>query len=398
MEIISKYLEDKRFITWVFYPNDELEKWWAVFETDHPKEKQNIQLARNVLLKLKTSHKNLSEEEKILLFSKILKQIEEKQKAGKAVRVFTGMLKYAAIAILFFSLGAILFYKKDNHNPNYAAFNFTEPISQTEAQLIRPGGESIHLENKKSVIEYVENGGVKVNNTIIDSISSPGSKSKVPELHQLIIPYGNTSEIRLPDGTKVFLNAGSRLVYPEFFKDKNREVLLVGEAYFEVWENSKQPFIVQTTDLRVKVLGTKFNISAYPSDNVVETVLTEGSVSIEQNNSALFEEDVVLVPGQLAAFNKSSKKSALKTVNTEVYTLWKDGLCRFEGTDLNRVTKKLERFYNVRFNYTDPLLGTIKITGKLELDENKEEIINRIAVTASVQIQKVGEYIYEIKK
>ena len=187
MEIISKYLEDKRFIQWVFYPNNELEKWWEEYKTDHPKEKQNIQLARDVSLKLKTSHKNLSEEEKILLFSKILKQIEEKKETGRIVRLFSGMFKYAAVAMIFFSLGALFFYKKDNVNPNYTAYKFTEPVSQNEAQLIRSDGESILLEEKKSVIEYVENGTVKVNDNILDSVSTRGHQNRIPELHQLSV-------------------------------------------------------------------------------------------------------------------------------------------------------------------------------------------------------------------
>src|SRR5210317_1447251 len=106
MEILSKYIEDKRFIQWVFNPNNELEKWWVEFEKENPEEKQNIRLARNVLLKLKTNNKNLSEEEKILTFSRVLKEIEKKQITGNRNVFLVVMLKYAAVAILFFTIGA----------------------------------------------------------------------------------------------------------------------------------------------------------------------------------------------------------------------------------------------------------------------------------------------------
>ena len=396
MEIISKYLEDNRFINWVFNPNDELEEWWKTFENGNPKEKKNIQKARNILLRLKTSDKKLSEEEKVLMFSRILKSIEGEQiKKANAGFYFT-FFKYAAIAILFFSIGALVFYEKDNFNPLFESQNVNIPIAESEAMLIRPNGENILLEEKNSIIEYKNDGNIAVNDNIIESVST--EKKGIPELNQLVIPYGKTSEIILPDGTKVYLNAGSRLVYPEFFVDKKREVLLVGEAFFEVKEDKAHPFIVQTSDIRVKVLGTHFNVSAYPSDNNIEIVLTEGKVVLKQNNTGIFSENRELEPGQLGTFNKSSQETSVKAVNTDYYTLWKDGIYKFESTDLSRVIKKLERYYNLRFFYSDPLLGTIKISGKLDLNETRDEIIRRVALAASIEINKAGETTYELRK
>lgn len=396
MEIISKYLEDKRFIKWVFNPNHELEDWWETFEIGHPKEKRNIYLARNILLNLRTTDRNLSEEEKIVLFSNILREISAKQAAKKNVGLITTALKYAAVAILFFSFGALLFYQKDNFNPNFNSQITAEPIAENEAQLIRPNGESILLEDKNSLIEYGGDGNVSVNNTVIESTQP--EKRGTPELNQLIIPFGKTSEILLPDGTRVYLNAGSRLVYPEFFVDKKREVLLVGEAFFEVKKDENHPFIVQTTEIRVKVMGTKFNVCAYPTDKIIETVLTEGKVSLERNNSGLFSETEDLEPGQMASFNKTSGETLINKVDTDNYTLWKDGLYKFEHSDLNRVIKKLERYYNVRFTFSDPMLGMIKISGKLDLNETRDEIIRRVGLAASVQFVKKGDSIYEINK
>lgn len=396
MEHISKYLEDRRFIQWVFNSNEELETWWKTFETENQHEKENIQLARSILNTLKTTDKELSEEEKIILFSRILRQIEKKQETGGKIRLLANILKYAAVAILFFSIGALLFYKQDNFNPQFYSQQLTEPISGNEAKLIRPDGESIVIEEQKSIIEYQNSGQVIVNNNVL-KVSNPVKKG-VSKLNQLIIPYGKTSEILLSDGTKVYLNAGSRLVYPELFTDKNREVFLVGEAFFEVKHDSEHPFVVQTTDIRVRVLGTKFNISAYPSDNIIETVLTDGKVRLEQNSSGLFSETTDMITNQLATFSKSGREVKLTMIDPDNYTLWKDGLCKFESTDLSRIVKKLERFYNIRFTYRDPLLSTIKISGKLELSENKDEIINRLAIAASVKINAKGENYYEINK
>lgn len=395
MENISKYLDDKRFIQWVFSPGNELNEWWNSFEASNPKEKENIQLARRILQKLHTSDKELSENEKIILFTRILKQVEEEQQSHKTRKLVIGLLKYAAVAILFFSIGALLFYQKNNFNPQFVTQEVSEPIHSDEARLIRPGGDNIFLSESNSRIEHRQDGQVVVNNNVVETATVPKG---TPEMNQLVIPYGKTSEIILPDGTHVYLNAGSRLIYPDFFADKTREVFLVGEAHFDVEHNEKQPFVVQTTDIRIRVLGTQFNVSAYPSDNIIETVLTEGKVRLEQNNSGMFSQTTDLQPGQLAAFNKTERTTKVKEVDIENYTLWKDGLFKFESTDLSRVVKKLERYFNIRFRYNDPFLGGIKISGKLELTDSRESVLENVADAATVEITRIGDGYYEISK
>jgi len=396
MERISKYLEDKRFIQWVFSPGNELDEWWKSFEASNPKEKENIQLARRILQKLHTTDKELSEDEKIMLFTQILKQVEKQQERRKVRKIIGSFLKYAAVAVLFFFIGALMFYRQNNFNPQFQTQEITEPIHSDEARLIRPDGENIILSEENSRIEHKQDGQVVVNNNIIESSAS--SQSGTPQINQLVIPYGRTSEIILPDGTHVFLNAGSRLIYPDFFADKNREVFLVGEAFFNVKHNEKQPFVVQTTDIRVRVLGTQFNVSAYPSDNIIETVLTSGKVRLEQNNTGIFSETTDLRAGQLAAFNKTERTTQLKDVDIENYTLWKENLLKFESTDLSRVVKRLERYSNVRFRYPDPFLGGVKITGKLDLSNSREFVLEYVADAATVKISAIGEGYYEITK
>lgn len=396
MDNLSKFLEDITFISWVFEPTPELDLFWKQFGIQRPDELKNIQLARKIILQFRTVASTLSEEDKILLFSRILKQIEEKQKAKKITQFFMGMLKYAAVALIFFSLGALFFYQRTNNNPEFMAFNTGNLISENQAQLIRSNGENVFLHEKRSIIEYKKSGELIINKDTIKQ-KSPNSSNETT-LNQLIIPYGKTSEILLPDGTKVFLNAGSRLIYPDHFKAESREVMLLGEAYFEVKHESNRPFIVQVNDLRIKDLGTKFNISAYPADGQIETVLTEGKVSIKQNNSGLFTKDTELTPGQLASFNRKTSQMKVCTVDVDEYTLWTMGMMKFESVDLSRIVKKIERFYNIRFQFDDPLLGSMKISGKLELTDDENEVIDRIAHTATINIEKRGDNLYTIMK
>lgn len=396
MDNLSKYLEDISFISWVFEPNVELDFFWNQYGKDHPEEMRNIQMSRRVIQQFRTVAKSLSEEEKILLFSRILKQIEEKQ-ASKKTRIFIiGLLKYAAVALIFFSIGALLFYKENIINPVFYSFNSEAQIPGNQAKLIRSNGENVILTDQRSLLRYQKTGELVINNDTLSPLVYDSKTEKA--LNNLIIPFGKTSEIVLPDGTKVFLNAGSRLAYPDLFTGNSREVFLTGEAYFEVKHDSKHPFIVQVNDLRIKDLGTKFNVSAYSSDGRIETVLTEGKVKIRQNNSGFFEQDTELIPGQLASFDRQTAQISIKEVNVEDYVLWTQGMIKFKSTELSSIMKKLERFYNIRFQFNDPVLGDLQISGKLELKKDLSEVLERISITASVKIINNGDGSYAILK
>ena len=142
-------------------------------------------------------------------------------------------------------------------------------------------------------------------------------------------PKGKRSLLTLPDGTRVWLNADTRLEYPDDFSGRAmREVFLEGEAFFDVVENKHQPFIVRTSSLSVKVLGTAFNVKSYDSDETIETTLVRGKVSIETNQNKTGE-IITLLPHQQAVFKKKSSMMVLANqVNTETYTAWRTGKLR----------------------------------------------------------------------
>jgi transmembrane sensor len=110
----------------------------------------------------------------------------------------------------------------------------------------------------------------------------------------------------------------------------------------------------------------------------------------------MFKETTELNPGQLAIFNRAEGTTLLREVDVENHTLWKEGLLKFESTDLNRLTKKLERYFNIRFNFSDPMLGTIRISGKLELSDSRDAVLENVADAASVNISRMGDNAYKI--
>ena len=398
MDNLSKYLNDLSFIQWIIDSSDELEHDWQQFTAQHPEEIKNIRQARKIILQFQTTAPKLPEEEKIRLFSRVLTAIENQKKTRPGKRILTESLRYAAVALIFFSLGILLFPRqKQQLTPFVYSFNSGEQSPGNQAQLIRSNGERLFLGNLRPVLQYRKPGELILNKDTLNTIvTNPG---KTQQFNQLIIPFGKTSEILLPDGTKVFINSGSWLAYPEQFTGKSREVLLSGEAFFEVKHDKDHPFVVQTNKLQITDLGTCFNISAYNSDKKTEAILAEGKISIRKKTAGLFQKTVDLtVPGQMASYDHETDKTAVHFVNMKDYLLWTQGMMKFESTDLNSILKKVERYFNIHFSYEHSDLGKIKISGKLGLNEGKDEVLERISRTASVKIVKREEELYDVTK
>jgi len=169
------------------------------------------------------------------------------------------------------------------------------------------------------------------------------SEMSLPEnvMHKLMVPSGKRSILQLSDGTRMWLNSGTELDFPSKFGGSTREITVKGEIYIEVAEGQK-PFYVNTSQFRVRVHGTKFNISAYgDEDNTV--VLVEGSVEVVTAG----HESTWLSPNEKAAI--STGKILKETVNVDEYTGWKDGVLIFDQTPISEVLKKIGRYYNVNF-------------------------------------------------
>lgn len=171
---------------------------------------------------------------------------------------------------------------------------------------------------------------------------------------EIIAPIGSRAVIQLSDGTEVNLNYGSKIKYPQYFSENTRGVTLSGEAYFKVAHNPDKPFIVKTGSLNIKALGTKFNVQAYPGDDVVATTLIEGKVRIEKNRSGERVEPVIdLVPKQHVSYHLKSDKTTSTKGNTDKYTSWKEGKLVFDNEPLTGVADKLSRKFYVDIEVAD---------------------------------------------
>lgn len=199
-----------------------------------------------------------------------------------------------------------------------------------------------------------------------------------------IVPAGEKVEIELPDGTKVWLNGASSIKYPENFTEKTRQVELKGEGFFSVKSNKENPFIVDVNQIKVKVTGTKFNISAYKNDNIIKTTLVEGIVNVISKNK-----QTELKPNSQCVYNKRNMIMKTSKVDTEIETAWLEGKLIFDNTSFGEMAKKLERWYGVEINLQEELKEKHRFTLTIR-NENTKDIMKMIELTAPVEIVNKG--------
>ncbi len=384
---VDDFLADDGFLHWVLDPSEEEEQFWKKFQEEHPEKVADIREARFVCSAFQVKQKKLNLDETFEIWNAVV------QKAGRSETPRWGsFLKYAAVFLLVFLSGAATYYFLEQHPPGPEMIE-TGEIPSGEAKIILPDGSEIPIGKKESEINYNQSGDeLIVNNDTIRQGLQAGEA-----VNKLIIPYGKKSVVRLSDGTRIWLNAGSQLIYPSVFVNEKREVMLIGEAYFDVIEDREKPFIVRTSALSVRVMGTRFDVSAYPEDLFVETVLESGSVSLEVNGKGLLGRDkkFVLMPNQKGRLNVEDGVLMMAEVDVSQYTSWKEGMLKVEREDLVRVIRKIERYYNIHIKLQDPLTGGYLISGKLDLKDSPEEVLNviRLMVPVDWYSENDGEFV-----
>lgn len=197
-------------------------------------------------------------------------------------------------------------------------------------------------------------------------------------------PLGSKTKLYLPDGTLVWLNAGSRMTYSQGFGVDNRKVELEGEGYFEVKRNEKIPFFVKTKDLQLQVLGTKFNFRDYPEDHEVVVSLLEGKVGL--NNLLREEKEAVISPDERAVLNKANGLLTVESVTASNASQWTDGYLFFDEELLPDIAKELERSYNVKIHIANDSLKTFRFYGNfVRREQNIQEVLEALASTEKMQ-------------
>ncbi len=216
--------------------------------------------------------------------------------------------------------------------------------------------------------------------------------SSEPEYYAAHSPKGSISEVILPDGSVIFLNADSRIKYNLEGKENFREVFLQGEAWFEVAKNKKKPFIVHTDAFDVKVTGTQFNIKAYDNENEVTATVEDGSVVIQSSKNFNIGEELVLKPGEQLVLYKETKDASVKKVNTKWFTSWKDNKLIFINMELKDLVVLLERKYGVDIEVKRKEIMELHFDGTIK-DESIIEILEILKKTLPIDYKIEGQKI-----
>lgn len=199
---------------------------------------------------------------------------------------------------------------------------------------------------------------------------------------------GMRTQFNLPDGTVAHLNSGSKLTYPFPYDKNERKVRLTGEAYFDVSHNPDKPFVVSVNDdkMRVRVLGTAFNIQAFANEETIHTTLVDGSVDLELKTKSGEYRTQKLVPSEKASYNSSNNELLIKTVDTAYETSWTSGRLMFKNTPLPEVLRKLSHYYNVQFDVRNAIINTYTFTGTFE---NKQlfQILSYLKISSNIDSQ-----------
>ena len=200
------------------------------------------------------------------------------------------------------------------------------------------------------------------------------------------VPYGGTYTVELCDGTKVYLNSGTTLEFPSRFDGKVRSVILKGEAYFDVARNVSKPFVVEVDEMKVKVLGTSFNVKSYVDEPGVYTTLVEGSVAILRDG----QPEKKIKPGEQAYYNKGVGTLSIAEVDVKEFTSWKDGVFYFKDIALEEILRIVSRWYDLEVFYMNQGAKSVIYSGKLPMYSSVEDVLRKFEISGDVRFELKG--------
>ncbi len=320
----------------------------------------------------------LPDEEQI---DRIWKEFYGRMKQKQERRLWHRIERVAAVAILL--IGSVCAWKMYPHSSDMQA---QQPIlaGNSQAVLILSDGSSVTLEND-GMERTVTDQDIQINQQGKGLVYPACSKKSDTLFNTIQVPQGGGYHLVLSDGTQVWLNAKTRFTYPVAFGEKERRVHLEGEAYFEVMPGHTG-FIVETERMNVRVLGTSFNVNAYPDEQVTVATLVKGKVEVRSG-----QEKQVLRPGEQASREKGEEGDIkVNKVNPLHYIQWKEGCFSFRDNTLSEIMRVLVRWYEMEYEFESPELEEICFFGVLNRSRNVKELLQEFEKTGKVRFEYEG--------
>ena len=343
------------------------------------KEKENVELFKSYIKTNYYSSYVLNDIDRKDIIKVIKDKIDLERKNSIRKSFIKKTFKYAALFFLVLGLG---YYIKSTQQ-NIIVEEKIVPKAD-DIVLETENGEQLIIEKKEKnlKIDPKINLVQKANKLVYDK------DLKIEKLvfHSLKVPYGKRFDIVLSDNSRVYLNSGSILKYPVKFLDNQiREVFLEGEAFFDISEDEKNIFRVNSNGINVEVYGTKFNFKNYPEDYVSDVVLVNGSVGISNTENKSITK---LTPGFKGSVDKENFIVEKVKINTKLYTSWIDGQVVFRGESFNQIIKKLERLYNVTIINNNEKISEELFNATIDTEEEKiEDVLNYFNKIYNIEYQ-----------
>ena len=331
---------------------------------------------------------SITEGEKKELKTKIITSVHAYKRKKQRIKYAFGIA--ASIAILI-SIGIFNSNPKNSSISDYAKTTKSiDTENSDKVKLILSDKQNIDIDEENSTIVYSNSGQqVKIGNS--KSISQSSVTNNKVAYNTLIVPYGTRSKVKLSDNSMVWLNSGSKLIYPVAFNGNKREVYLEGEAIFEVAHNKAHPFVVKVDNHEIEVLGTVFNVSNYLDENIINTTLKSGSIQINYKDDSFFKSNKIfkILPGSMASFDKTTNHINSKKVDIKKHFAWREGILIFKNDNLKFIMKRLSRYYNVDIIIENENLTNQTFSGYLDLKDDVERVVQVIKETTNFEYDKV---------
>lgn len=384
---MKELLDDEQFIRWILTPTQNSDRLWQERMDKNEELKKEIVGLKKILENLKAVEPEINVQDKEMVWKKI-EAMTSSRNTRKRKALAWGISIAASLMLGIAGYQFFTAQEKVTEIVDYSRFSQVDDslLKTDQINLVLSGDRHINIDKDSATITYDEKGGVQM-----DSGEDLDVSTSEPALNQLTVPYGKSAALVLSDGTKIRVNAGSRLVYPSVFSEDKREIYLTGEAFLEVAKNAKVPFIIQTDHVEFRVLGTVLNVSAYRDETIQSVVLVSGVVEVKSESQ---KNAYRLEPAQRFAYSTSSHEVNIQKVDVEEYIAWVSGYRILRNEKLPDALQKVARHFNVTFSYSREDLKDITVSGKLDLQGGLQNVLDNVSVTAPVQFRVDGNQVY----
>lgn len=346
-------------------------------QKDKPTEEQTRR--ESLISYFQALEKNIPEDEMDRNWEGLMRRLEQKPARGRTLRMY---VRAACAAALVAGVVWGVFGGRNGQEramqQAIAVIDGQEADSLQDVLLITHAGQRIAVD-KKSLIRYSESGDATVDEKQVEN------RPQEVEYNQLIVPRGKSSRLLLADGTSLYVNAGTKVVYPSVFTGKKREIYVDGEIYIDVKKDTERPFIVKTSDFDVRVMGTAFNVNAYKHMKEAEVVLLRGAIVVKDRN----DKETAVSPSELLDLSGGVARSK-RTVCAEEYVAWIDGRFPLQGRSMEQILQRLSNYYGCEIR-CDASIKDLALRGTIDLTVPLAKVFERIAKIHPVTVRQTGD-------